>query len=234
MTTGQPSPAATITRSLSRPTAGSGLGATTRTDKSAIGNRRPSRAHRCQMGTAADWVAVSGGAAPDPRHQERTARSGPGAATTTASSATARPSTRPPPTRIGGANDWVAVACGASHSRRPQERRQPLGLGLQLRRPARRRHDDRQDAPRPIGGPTTGSAVACGGYHTVALKSDGSSRPGATNGHGQLGDGTTADKRVPTSIRDRLGAGTTPKRNIATFTGWVAVACGNYHTVALR
>ncbi|MFH1230934.1 MAG: fibronectin type III domain-containing protein [Planctomycetota bacterium] len=62
--------------------------------------------------------------------------------------------------------------------------------------------------------------VACGHYHTIAIKTDGTLWAWGDNGNGQLGDGgTTAYKNTPTLISS---------------TGWSAVAAGESHTLALK
>lgn len=64
------------------------------------------------------------------------------------------------------------------------------------------------------------TAVAAGGAHTVALKSDGSLLAWGKNLAGQLGDGTTLDKSVPTQV--------------GTIKTWAKIAAGEFHTVAIR
>ena len=63
-------------------------------------------------------------------------------------------------------------------------------------------------------------AVAAGGYHTVALKADGSLFAWGKNLAGQLGDGTNTDRLVPTQV--------------GTVKTWAKVASGEFHTVAIR
>jgi alpha-tubulin suppressor-like RCC1 family protein len=77
-------------------------------------------------------------------------------------------------------------------------------------------------------GATDWSAIASGGfqtgdeaYHTVALKSDGTLWGWGYNGNGQLGDGTTWNKDIPTQESTEA-------------TSWSAIAAGGWHTVALR
>ncbi len=67
-----------------------------------------------------------------------------------------------------------------------------------------------------MGTDTDWVAVACGAWHTVALKSDGSLWTWGYNGWGQLGLGDNTRQAHP-------HAG-------GTDTDWVAVACGGYHT----
>jgi MYXO-CTERM domain-containing protein len=66
----------------------------------------------------------------------------------------------------------------------------------------------------------TAGTVAAGGYHTVALKSDGTVWAWGNNDDGQLGDNTTIARHTPVQAS---GLG-----------GVVAVAAGATHTVALK
>ncbi|GAB4213203.1 MAG: hypothetical protein Fur007_06930 [Rhodoferax sp.] len=66
----------------------------------------------------------------------------------------------------------------------------------------------------------TFSRVVPGGFHTVALKTDGTLWAWGRNLFGQLGDGTTIDKASPVQI--------------GTDKTWTQIAAGEFHTVALR
>lgn len=70
--------------------------------------------------------------------------------------------------------------------------------------------------PRQIG--TGYTAVAAGGFHTLALKTDGTLWAWGYNVLGQLGDGTTTDRHRPTQIGS----------------GFTAIAAGTGHSVALK
>ncbi|MCL1983198.1 MAG: hypothetical protein FWG53_08975 [Clostridiales bacterium] len=61
-------------------------------------------------------------------------------------------------------------------------------------------------------------AVAAGECHSLAIKDDGSLWAWGLNTDGQLGDGTTADRRRPVKIMD----------------GVVSVAAGSYHSLAIK
>jgi len=75
--------------------------------------------------------------------------------------------------------------------------------------------------PTQIGTATTWSSVSAGVYHTVAIKTDGTLWAWGYNElYGQLGDGTTTNKDVPTQI----GAETT----------WSSVFSGEHHTAAIK
>ncbi len=62
--------------------------------------------------------------------------------------------------------------------------------------------------------------VASGAAHSLALKSDGTLWAWGNNSHGQLGDGTKADKTIPVRIGKDMK--------------WVAIATGRDHSLALK
>jgi alpha-tubulin suppressor-like RCC1 family protein len=69
-------------------------------------------------------------------------------------------------------------------------------------------------------------AIAGGGYHSLALRSDGSVVAWGVNTAGQLGDGTTTNSLTPVQVKS-VGA-------TGTLTGVVSLAAGFEHSVALR
>ena len=64
-----------------------------------------------------------------------------------------------------------------------------------------------------------GRPIAAGGYHSLALQSDGTLLAWGGNGYGQLGDGTTVAQSHP--------------KRISAVSGIAAVAAGAYHSLAL-
>jgi alpha-tubulin suppressor-like RCC1 family protein len=71
-------------------------------------------------------------------------------------------------------------------------------------------------------GGTNWKQVAGGGYfHTVAIKTDGTLWTWGRNSYGQLGDNTTTDR-------------STPVTTFAGGTDWKQVACGRFHTAAVK
>ena len=74
--------------------------------------------------------------------------------------------------------------------------------------------------PVKVNGMSWVTAAACGGDHTVVLKSDGTVWAWGWNYYGQLGDGTKIDRNTPVRVSG--------------LSGVIAVACGSNHTVALK
>ena len=69
-------------------------------------------------------------------------------------------------------------------------------------------------------------AIAAGGYHTVALKTDGSVWAWGNNTTGQLGDGTNDNKNTPVQVKGAGGSGW--------LTDVTAIGAGWHHTMALK
>ena len=67
---------------------------------------------------------------------------------------------------------------------------------------------------------TTEPMISAGGSHTVALRSDGTVWAWGFNNHGQVGDGTRTNRRIPVRVQY--------------LSNITAIAAGNFHTVALR
>ena len=127
--------------------------------------------------------------------------------------ATGPMSYRDAPTRVGGARDWAAVACGFDHSLALKTDGSlwawgtnldgELGLGTS------------GGGPHPtvtrVGSASDWAAVAGGEGYTLALTTDGSLWAWGDNRYGRLGLGDTKNRQTPT----RVGSAN----------GWAAVAC---------
>jgi alpha-tubulin suppressor-like RCC1 family protein len=70
-------------------------------------------------------------------------------------------------------------------------------------------------------GATDWTAIDAIGERTMALKSDGTLWGWGTNWNGQLGDGTTTNRNIPTQESTRA-------------TDWTAIDAGGQHSVALK
>src|SRR5260370_27103600 len=73
--------------------------------------------------------------------------------------------------------------------------------------------------PVPVSGLASVTAIASGGYHSLALLLDGTIMAWGSNGSGQLGDGTTVTRRTPV-----------PATGLTNVT---AMAGGGLHSLAL-
>ncbi|MEW6556881.1 MAG: hypothetical protein AB1349_05935 [Elusimicrobiota bacterium] len=62
--------------------------------------------------------------------------------------------------------------------------------------------------------------VSGGGYHTIAIKSDGTLWAWGYNGYGELGLGYTTQRTTPTQV--------------GTASNWSSVSCGVFHTIAIK
>jgi len=79
----------------------------------------------------------------------------------------------------------------------------------------------RQTPVTTFAGGTNWKQVACGGYHTAAIKTDGTLWIWGRNAYAQLGDNTTVNK-------------TTPVTTFAGGTNWKQVSCGRENTAAIK
>jgi alpha-tubulin suppressor-like RCC1 family protein len=127
-----------------------------------------------------------------------------------------------------GDSNWAAVAARELHSAAVktdgtlwtwgQNMYGQLGDGTRMTR----------SAPVQVTGCADGDtnwvAVACGTYHTVALKSDGTLWSFGLNDNGQLGDGTHTLRTAPIQVTGCPGGDT----------NWASVACGDKFTVAIK
>jgi alpha-tubulin suppressor-like RCC1 family protein len=77
-----------------------------------------------------------------------------------------------------------------------------------------------RSSPVQVGALTNWKQVACGRYHTVAVKTDGTLWTWGNDAYGQLGDGTVANKSSPIQV--------------GSLTTWKQVAGGQYHTIAIK
>jgi len=91
---------------------------------------------------------------------------------------------------------------------------------------------DYSDVPVQVVGPggsgylTDIVAIAAGGFHSVALKSDGTVWTWGYNIFGQLGDNTTANSNVPVQVLGSGGSGF--------LSDIIAIAAGEFFTIALK
>jgi alpha-tubulin suppressor-like RCC1 family protein len=126
------------------------------------------------------------------------------------------------PKRVGEGTDWVAVACGGAHMVALKADGSLWAWGLNHVGQVGDGSTTNRWVPTRIGTGSSWAAVSAGFWHSLAVKTDGSIWAWGRNADGQLGDGTKLDRNVPVSV------------SLEGATGWVAVAAGGSHSLALH
>ena len=122
---------------------------------------------------------------------------------------------------IGGITNWVQVSTGFSHSLGVTS----TGIAYAWGSNGNGRLGDgtigsKTSPVSVIGGITNWSQVSAGGYHSLGVTSTGIAYAWGSNGHGQLGDGTTGTKFSPVSV-------------VGGITNWSQVSAGRSHSLGL-
>ncbi|MCZ8126568.1 MAG: T9SS type A sorting domain-containing protein [Microcystis sp. LE19-114.1B] len=130
-------------------------------------------------------------------------------------------SSRPYPTQIGTDSNWETLATGASHALalKTDGTLWAWGVGLNGQTGDTLPPTFFRSSPRQVG-TDTWIYIACGFQSSFGIKSDGTLWGWGRNDAGQLGDGTTVERRLPVQI--------------GTDSDWVALAAGYQHGVALK
>jgi len=125
------------------------------------------------------------------------------------------------PTQVSTLDDVMAIAAGSAHTvvlkkdgkvrAWGDNSKGQLGIG---------KTSGKKTSPVDVKKLKDVIAIAAGGLHTVALKSDGTVWAWGFNGSGQLGDGTTDDQNLPVEVNG--------------FASAIAVTGGYQHTAAIR
>jgi alpha-tubulin suppressor-like RCC1 family protein len=123
---------------------------------------------------------------------------------------------------VAGGTNWKQVACGASHTSaiKADGTLWTWGYnnGVEL---GDNTSADKSSPVQTVAGGTNWKQVSGGGYHTSAIKTDGTLWLWGSNGGRQLGDNTETSK-------------SSPIQTVAAGTNWKQVACGQYHTACIR
>ncbi|MCK5803933.1 MAG: thrombospondin type 3 repeat-containing protein, partial [Lentisphaeria bacterium] len=129
-------------------------------------------------------------------------------------------------TQIGTNTDWVTVTTGASHGCGIRDDGSGPSLWCWGRNDAGQLGDgttEDKNLPTRVGTSTDWITVDARRMHTCGIRDDGSGPSlwcWGLNDFGQLGDGSTEDKNVPTQV--------------ATESDWVSVAAGYSHSCGIR
>ena len=123
---------------------------------------------------------------------------------------------------IAGGTNWKQVACGFLHTAAIKTDGTLWSCGYN---PYGQLGDStvthRSSPVQTIAGGTNWKQVSGGSYHTAAIKTDGTLWNWGYNIYGGLGDSTSTNK-------------SSPVQTIAGGTNWKQVACGTYHTAAIK
>ncbi len=130
-------------------------------------------------------------------------------------------SSRPYPTQIGTDSNWEKLSTGAAHALalKTDGTLWAWGVGVNGQTGDTLPPTFFRSSPRQVG-TDTWIYIACGFQSSFGIKSDGTLWGWGRNDAGQLGDGTTVERRLPVQI--------------GTDSDWVAVAAGYQHGVALK
>ena len=80
---------------------------------------------------------------------------------------------------------------------------------------------NRSSPVQTVSGGTNWKLIACGTGHTAAIKTDGTLWTWGSNSDGQLGDNSVSNR-------------SSPVQTVSAGTNWKQVACGQYHTAAIK
>jgi len=127
------------------------------------------------------------------------------------------------PAQVGSANDWAAMSVGNFHTVAIKKDgtlwawggndQGQLGDGT-------KGILANKNAPVQVGSSDDWAKVSAGGYHTVALKKDGTLWAWGSNENSQLGNGSRTDRNNPVQV--------------GSDKDWAAASAGWHHTVALK
>jgi alpha-tubulin suppressor-like RCC1 family protein len=123
---------------------------------------------------------------------------------------------------VAGGSNWKQVAAGNNHTAAIKTDGTLWLCGYNINGQIGDNTTVNRTSPvQTIAGGTNWKQVACGGWHTAAIKTDGTLWMWGYNGSGNLGDNTYTQKASPV-------------QTIAGGTNWKQVACGAIHTAAIK
>jgi alpha-tubulin suppressor-like RCC1 family protein len=138
-----------------------------------------------------------------------------------------------PVTTFAGGTNWKQVSCGNGHIAAIKTDGtlwtwgyNSINYFFPTGQLGNAQTTDRSTPVTTFAGGTNWKQVSCGNYHTAAIKTDGTLWTWGYNSFantpaGQLGNAQTTDR-------------STPVTTFAGGTNWKQVACGNYHTAAIK
>jgi hypothetical protein len=129
---------------------------------------------------------------------------------------------RSSPVQTVGSGSWRKISAGSAHSCGIKIDGTLWSWGFGTNGQMGNNSTSSRSSPvQTIAGGSNWVDVSCGHHHTAAVKSDGTLWLWGHNQYGQLGNNATAHR-------------SSPVQTVAAGTNWRRVACGVYHTVALK
>jgi alpha-tubulin suppressor-like RCC1 family protein len=123
---------------------------------------------------------------------------------------------------VGGFTNWCQVSAGGCHSLGILRSGSAWAWGCNgLGRLGDNTTTNRSSPVSVVGGFTDWCAVSAGGYHSLALRTNGTAWLWGAGSFGRLGDNTVADKSSPVSV-------------VGGFSDWCQASAGINHTLAVR
>ena len=127
-----------------------------------------------------------------------------------------------PVTTFAGGTNWKQVSCGRDHIAAIKTDGTLWTWGRNSYGALGDNTTTNRSTPiTTFAGGANWKQVACGRYHTAAIKTDGTLWIWGNNAQGQLGDNTSVTRSTPVTTS-------------AGGTNWKQVACGYFHTLAIR
>ena len=128
---------------------------------------------------------------------------------------------RSTPVQVSGLTGAIALAAGGAHSLALKSDGTVWAWGANdYGQPGDGSTTYSRSTPVQVSGLTGVIALAAGGTHSLALKSDGTVWAWGHNDYGQLGDGSTTNRSTPVQVNG--------------LTGVIALAAGEQHSLALK
>jgi alpha-tubulin suppressor-like RCC1 family protein len=128
-----------------------------------------------------------------------------------------------PVTTFAGGTNWKQVACGNAYTAaiKTDGTLWTWGYNLYGQLGINNTTSPICTPVTTFAGGTNWKQVTCGGFHTAAVKTDGTLWTWGLNANGSLGNNTTTQRNIPVTT-------------FAGGTNWKQVACGNAHTAAIK
>jgi alpha-tubulin suppressor-like RCC1 family protein len=123
---------------------------------------------------------------------------------------------------VGGFGDWCEISAGLSHSLAVRTDGTAWAWGVNTYGQLGDGSVTSRTSPvSVVGGFSDWCQISAGGFHSLAVRTDGTAWAWGVNASGRLGDGTTTARSSPVSV-------------VGGFADWCQVSGGRFHSLAVR